>query len=144
MKRIPIAAFLLLAPSLVHAQQPLPPLVASGLDSMKAGHCETTFRNWGKAWSSPTDAGKMQSLISSCDVLSHLGALHGYEVVKSVEVGQRLLRIYVILLYENQPVYMLVVAYRPAADWKIIAVNWNTLSEKVFPAALLPAEHPGP
>jgi hypothetical protein len=146
MKMRKFAVFISLAihPTISAAQKPLPPPVVAGLDSLRTGHCDAAFRTWTIAWTSPDDAAKRETLLGSCEILARFGSLHGYDVVQLVPIGPNLLRVYAVLRYDTQPVYMLLVAYRPDDAWKITSVNWNTLSEKVFPPSLLPAENPGP
>ena len=50
-----------------------------------------------------------------------------------------------MLLYEIQPAYVMVVAYRPGeTDWKVGTVNWHTDPDKVIPASVIPPQRPGP
>jgi hypothetical protein len=135
----------LLTPTVVSAQQSLPPTVQAGLDSLAHGRCEAAFRIWSASWTStPDGAAKRESIIGSCRGLNSLGPVSGYDIIDVVPVTKNLLRVYVLLKCENQPVYLLLVAYRPEATWKVTTVNWHTNSENVLPANLFPPEHPKP
>lgn len=139
-----LVGLLTVIPSLVAAQQPIPPLVSKGLDLLIDGQCEAAFQEWTNGWTAPDDSVKRQTLMGSCAVLQQFGKLNGYDIVRVVPVTPSLTRVYVLLRYDLQPLYLLLVAYRPKRDWKITTVTWNTLPEKVFPPDILPSEHPGP
>ena len=134
---------LLLLPA-VGASQQAPPIATKGLDLLVAGQCEAGFRAWTAGWTAPDDSMKRETLIGTCTVLPQFGKLNGYDIIRVVSVTPNLTRVYVLLRYDLQPLYLLLVAYRPKDDWKVITVTWNTLPEKVFPPDILPSEHPGP
>lgn len=123
-------------------QSELPAPIESGLRDLTAGRCTDAFTAWSQNWTGPDNVGKQQSLVAGCDVLGRLGTLHGYDVLRVIDVGPHVRRVYLVLRYELQPVYLMLVAYRPAAEWKVNTVNWNTLPDKVLPAAVAPAERP--
>jgi hypothetical protein len=64
--------------------------------------------------------------------------MQGYEVLSDSAVGTHLAFVYTVLLFDKQPVFLLLIAYRPKDDWKVMTVNWNTTAEKVLPTTLLP------
>ncbi len=122
----------------------LPPPVNRGLTALQAGQCEAAFREWSIAWTAPEDSAKGERLVSGCAVLSKFGPLNGYDVIRTLYVTPHVSRVYIALLYAKQPVYLMLVAYRSGSDWKILVVNWHTDYDKVIPASLFGAEHPGP
>jgi hypothetical protein len=124
----------------LHAQSPPPTVVVRGFEMLGAGHCSDAFREWSTAWVQPEDAGKREALLGSCATLAAFGKMHGHDIVRIVTVTPHLTRVYAVLRYTNQPIYLLVVAYRPDDEWKVLAVNWHTFSEKVFPPEILSAE----
>jgi hypothetical protein len=135
------ALILALGYSNLAAQAALPDPVASGLESLKGGQCANAFDLWTNSWTDPGEAGNRDQLRGSCAYLSKLGELRGIEILDRPAIGVNIAYTYVTLLYEKQPVFMLLVAYRPATEWKVMTVNWNTDAMKVLPAKLLP---PGP
>lgn len=139
---IPLA-ILSSTPVLALAQQGLPAPVTQGLESLTGGDCKAAFELWTSTWTAPEESEKRRTLVNGCQIIERFGWLRGYDVVKVVNVTPHLMRVYAVLLYDPQPVYILVVAYRPASTWKVVSLNWNTLVEKVFPPDLLPAEHFG-
>ncbi len=132
----------LLTPTVMTAQQSLPPPVQAGLDSLVRGRCEVAFRIWSASWTStPDGAAKRETIVGSCRALSGLGPMSGYDIIHVVPVTKNLMRVYVLLKYGIQPVYLLLVAYRPEATWRVTSVNWHTNSENVLPPNLLPPEN---
>ena len=135
----------LLTPTMISAQQSLPPPVQAGLDSLARGHCEVAFRIWTASWTStPDGAAKRETMVGSCKPIGGLGSISGYDIIHVVPVTENLMRVYVLLKYEIQPVYLLLVAYRADATWRVTSVNWNTNSENVLPPNLLFPENPKP
>src|SRR5690349_16889235 len=125
-------------------QRDIPAPIIEGLTSLSAGHCSEAFVAWSRGWTGPDDVGKQEQLRGSCDVLARFGKLQGYDVLRVVDVGPHVRRVYLVLRYEIQPVYMMLVAYQPTDAWKVITVNWNTIADKVLPATVTPAERPSP
>jgi hypothetical protein len=139
-----LALFALVRTPAGWAQESLPAPVAHGLAALQEGHCEAAFQEWSASWTSAEDAAKRQQILTSCGLLNALGALNGQDIIRTIDVTPHVQRVYVMLLYEKQPVYLMLVAYRSRAEWKVMTVNWNTDYDKVVPATLLGAEHAHP
>lgn len=138
-----LGLLVLFAPLPARAQAPvLPPLVLTGLKTMVEGRCRVALTTWTSTWPEEAAAGR-DRLISGCEELSKFGAVDGYDLVRVVDVTPSLLRIYVVLRYDIQPVYLVLVAYAPdTKTWKINAVLWNTNPDDIFPPELVPLQHP--
>jgi hypothetical protein len=82
----------------------------------------------------------------SCATLREVGGhIHGYDVLRTLEITPHLSRVYVLLLYEIQPIYLMLVLDRPGeGDWNVSTVNWNTDPDKVVPASIMSSQHPEP
>ena len=128
----------------VSAQDQLAPSIARGLASLRAGQCTTAFKGWTEQWTDPEDAAKRDQVIAGCGTLARFGTMRGYDVLRSVNVSAHVQRTYLILLYDKQPVYFMIVLYRPEAAWKVQTLNWNTDYDKVVPAGLFGEERPRP
>jgi len=134
----------LLIPAIGLAQAPVPGLVKAGLDSLHVGHCEAALRVWTSSWTSPDDLAKRQTLIDSCGMLARMGTPNGYDVARAAAIGPNVLRVYAVLRYDTQPIYLLVEAYRPSDQWKITGVFWNTNPDKLPPTPTFSRESAGP
>ncbi|HEV8357305.1 MAG TPA: hypothetical protein VGQ17_11120 [Gemmatimonadales bacterium] len=139
-----ISAVALAWTTAVSAQDQLAPLIARGLASLRAGECTAAFKGWTEQWTGPEEAAKRDQMIAGCGMLARFGTLRGYDVLRSVNVSPHVQRAYIILLYDKQPVYFMIVLYRPEAAWKVQTLNWNTDYDKVVPAGLFGEEHPRP
>lgn len=117
----------------------LPAPVQAGLDSLEAGRCDAAFVQWSRPPGPGTGTGAVQRL-TDCAALKRLGTLHGHEVLRVVPVGQHIRRVYLLLRYETQPVYALVVAYQPDAAWVVIKTNWSVNADRVLPLDMVPNE----
>ena len=126
-------------PGLVSAQGVPRPVVVDGLKIWSGGHCPDAIKAWTKKWSKESGA---DQLVGGCDDFQTFGAVHGYDVIRVVDVTPNLQRIYVLLRYEEQPVYLSLVAYAyDPANWEVVAVNWNTDPDKIVPREILPPQH---
>ncbi len=128
-------------PARLFAQAELAPVVQQGLDALRDGRCQDAFNLWTKSW---PEAQKSQ-MAASCSALEQYGgSIHGYDIVRTLEITPHLRRVYVVLLYQIQPIYVMLVVYRPGdADWRVNTVNWNSDPDKVFPTSVAPLQHPG-
>ena len=135
---------LIALPSAAVAQDAVPRPVTEGLQSLAVGHCASAMTRWTAWWTRSDDATKRNQLIASCPVLDSVGgALLGYDVIKVLDVTPHLRRVYILLRYERQPLYMMLTAYAPdGTGWKVMAVNWNTDIDKVVPPNVFPPERP--
>lgn len=126
----------------LRAQTPIPTLVQQGLDSLTKGRCQGAFDLWTKSW---LEVQKAQMAPTCSAFQEYGGVFHGYEVLKTVEITPHLTRVYVVLLYQIQPIYMMVVLYRPGeTEWKVSSVNWHTDPDKVVPPSIMPPQRPAP
>jgi hypothetical protein len=137
-----VIALVALATSL-SAQLDVPIPVQRGLDALRAGRPDSAAAEWTRKWTSADDSGKREQLIASLQTLARVaGPAHGFDVVRVVEVTAHLRWVYVLLLCERQPAYLMLVVYRQANEWRITAVNWNTDADKVLPEWLIASERP--
>ena len=121
----------------------LPPPVTAGLDALEAGRCDEAFTHWQPPPTATSGTNAVQRL-TDCASLRRLGVLHGHELLRVVSVGTRIRRVYLLLRYQAQPVYMLLVAYQPADEWTILRVNWNINADRILPPTIAPPERGGP
>jgi hypothetical protein len=118
----------------------LPAPVQAGLDALEDGRCDAAFVHWSRPAGSPgAGTGAVQRL-TDCAALRRLGTLHGHELLRVVPVGERIRRVYLVLRYQTQPVYLLVVAYRPDNEWFVIKTSWSLYADRVLPPDLVPPE----
>lgn len=126
------------------AATPLPPPITAGVDALEAGRCDDAFKQWSPPITRPgTGTGAVQRL-TDCASLRRLGTLHGHEVLRVVPVGTRVRRVYLLLRYQVQPVYIVLVAYQPADDWQVIRTSWSTNADRILPPTMVPPERAEP
>jgi hypothetical protein len=122
----------------------LPAPVTAGLEALEAGRCDEAFKHWSSRSTASTAGTNAIQRLTDCASLRRLGALHGHELLRVVGVGTRIRRVYLMLRYDAQPVYLLLLAYQPADEWSIIKVNWNTNADRVLPPTMVPPERAEP
>ena len=135
-----MTSILLIALLQAAAQAALPAPVTAGLTALQEGRCDAAFVHWSRPATTPgVGTGAVQRL-TDCATLKRLGELHGHDVLRVVPVGERIRRVYLILRYQAQPVYILLVAYRPDDEWFVIKTNWNVSADRVLPPDMVPPE----
>jgi len=127
----------------LEAQSQPAPLAIEGFTLLEAGKCDSAFALWSSGWVGTDGEAKSAQLVASCRLLTPLGELAGHDVIRTVDITPRLQRIYAVLRYRTQPVYILLVAYKPTSEWQIQTVNWNTEMDRVVPPQMFGPEHPG-
>ena len=145
--RFPVIALVCVALASFSARltsQALPPIATQGLDLLVTGRGDSAVRLWTSAWTGPEDIGKRQDVIDGFRQLSKmLGRVHGYDLIRVVDITPHLRRAYFLLRYEKQPVYLLLVLYEAKEAWMVATFNFNTDGDKVLPPTLFGDEHPG-
>jgi hypothetical protein len=121
----------------------LPSPVSAGIDALEAGRCDDAFKHWSPPPAPGANTGAVQRL-TDCASLRRLGTLHGHEVLRVVSIGTRVRRIYLLLRYQSQPVYVVLVAYQPADEWQVIRTGWSTTADRILPPTLVPPERAEP
>jgi hypothetical protein len=78
------------------------------------------------------------TLLSSLQNISeHLGQALGYDLVRLFDITPNVRYAYMVVRYERQPLYARFLVYRPAREWQVNGVLWNTDASVVFPASLM-------
>jgi len=128
MMRALLAATLFATPVALHAQKiDTPPIVTQGLEVyMKAGG-DSALNLW-LGWWPATDSANVKELHMFVSVLkNNFGTPKGYEVVATTALGTRIRYSYVILWFDEKPVYLTLRSYQtPTGEWHVLYVGGNT------------------
>jgi hypothetical protein len=138
--RFVVLLLLVATPQRVAAQDEVPRIVQQGIALLRSGNCGQAFDLWAGHWPDP----QKSQMSDSCSLLQdNGGALKGYDLLRVVTITPRLARIYLVLVYERQPIYFMFVAYKPdTPDWTINTINWNSDPDKVIPKEIVPPMRP--
>lgn len=123
---------------------PLPSNIAQALETFRTDGAAAGVKALTPGWSSGADADKQVQLIDAFAKLEPFaGKMLGYDVARTVSVSNHLQRNYLVLLYERQPVYLLLTLYQPpGTPWQVVTFNFHTDPRQVFPPSLLESEFP--
>lgn len=138
--RLVVLLAMVVVPRPLAAQDELPRIVHQGIDLMRSGNCTEAMDLWIGHWPDP----QKSQMYDSCAVLQELGGtLHGYDVLRIVPLTSHVTRVYLVLLYQKQPIYFMVLVYKPGEQaWTVNTINWNTDPDKVIPKELVPPMRP--
>lgn len=129
-------AFAIGNPHSVMAQD-VPRVVVEGLDLLVAGQNRRAVVTWGRHWAGSDTAQIAAVLALLEDAGELLGKPHAYELVQTFEVGNSLQHLYMLVLYEKQPLFAHFIVYKPQVDWRVNAVRFSTDVAAVFPPSLV-------
>ena len=138
---VALLALALLSPLTAAAQRPaLPPILTRAFALLEADSLEASTRLWVGTLTSPSDSARIETILSWLQrTREFAGAFRGYDVINTELVSPHLMRTYVLMVYERQPVYGQVVMYNPGSDppgWHVQSVTWNTDPAKAWPSTL--------
>ena len=119
--------------------QPLPNLVTKALAAFQAKGPEAGVKALTPNWNTIDDEGKQRQLIDGfTQIQEFAGPLVGYDLARRFDVSAHLTVAYIVLLFEHQPVFLVLTLYSaPGRDVIVTAVDYHTIAAKVFPAVLL-------
>ncbi len=138
-----LSLFLLtILPTAAAAQSTQPPaFVIQGLEAYVHQDRGAAVNIWTASWGEEFGAQREQLNASIRQLEQTLGKPTGYEVVRTVSVGQRIRRVYMLLWFESQPLFGFANTYEaPNAGWKLVDITWHTNPREVWPAALYEPE----
>lgn len=122
----------------------VPEVAVRGLQALREGHEEVALGLWTTTWPNVMPKEQLDNFRAGFAKLSQtVGPLKTYTIVRVFEVTPHLRRVYARLDYAEQPVYLMLAAYRPAAQWQITSIEYNTDAKEVFPPTLA-ASTPAP
>jgi hypothetical protein len=137
--RLSVLLVMVTVPLRLAAQDEVPRIIHQGIDLMRSDNCAEAFDLWIGHWPDP----QKSQMADSCSVLQENGGtLHGYDVLKVVTLTPHVSRVYLVLLYQKQPIYFMLLSYKPEQAWTVNTINWNTDPDKVIPKDLLPPMRP--
>lgn len=126
--------------------QTLPPLATQGLDALVHGQSDSAVRVWTRAWTSPDDSMKrIQFQIGFQHMYDVLGSPFAYDLIRTVDITPHLHRVYFMVRYRKQPVYLMLALYQTQdSSWVVTSINFNPDPDRVLPPEFFGTQHQGP
>ena len=137
MRNLLLSSILLLCAAPVSAQSDVPDVVTDGLAAYAGRGVDAALDVWLESWSDEDRAvarPQLRTVFQRFD--EQAGPMLGYDHVGFARWGERAGRVYVIMLFENQPIYARFDVYRPTNRWNVVNVTVNTDPAQVFPPEL--------
>ena len=120
------------------AQGPsVPPVVRRGLDAYRSSGGDAAVRAWLVNSPLANDSGAANSVIVLRRLEQVYGSMVGDEVLKVNPIGNHVVRVYVVLLFQKGPVYMWLECYETASQWLVSAFLFNPRPDPILPSTLL-------
>lgn len=120
------------------AQGPsVPPVVRRGLDAYRSNGGDAAIRAWLVNSPLANDSGAANSVIVLRRLEQVYGSMVGDEVLKVNPIGNHVVRVYVVLLFQKGPVYMWLKCYETASQWLVSAFLFNPRPDPILPSTLL-------
>jgi len=137
--RFPLVLAMVVCPVQLGAQQPsVAPIVREGLEAYRSRDAAAAVAVWTRGWGE-VDSAKVRQLRESLRTLEeNYGRMHGYDLLRTTQLGSKVRRSYALLYYEGRPLYAFFHAYQvPDGTWKIMDMTWNTNWKEVVPPGVL-------
>lgn len=120
------------------AQVPsVPPVVRRGLDAFRSSGGDAAIRAWLVNSPLANDSGAANSVIVLRRLQQAYGSMVGDEVLKVSPIGNHVVRVYVVLLFQKGPVYMWLECYETSSQWLVSAFLFNPRPDPILPSTLL-------
>lgn len=119
----------------------VPVIVLEGLKTFQANGSQAALGVWLK--DSPigdnlTTTGPI--LLTLRDLDTKYGKVTGYEVFKTISIGTRVRRVYVLIFYERGPVFAYFDCYQRGGGWNIPSFLLSPRLSEVIPANLVSSQ----
>jgi len=116
----------------------LPDVVQAGFEALVSEGYETAMDVWAATWANERDqATRAQVEGAFRQLFESYGPTRAYDVVEVVELGNRLRNVYGVLVHDDLPVYVMLVAYDAPDGWRVTTIVFNVLIREVFPERLI-------
>ena len=112
----------------------LPQIIANGLQAYKDKGPEEAVKAWIKG--GPVDGSKdaLSQANNLRQVQDYYGAYQTFEIVSSKDISPKTRIVYLVLDYENGPLFAKFVAYKAEHGWIVTYFNFNTKEDAIqFP-----------
>ena len=115
----------------------LPQIVQGGLTAYRSGGADSAVHTWLRNSPLAHDSSALRSALALHEIEQAYGMMVGHETLKVVPIGSRVLRIYLVILYQRAPLYVWFECYESSAQWLVSSFLFNARAEAIFPPGLL-------
>jgi hypothetical protein len=118
------------------SSEDVPAFILAGLQAYKEKGPEEAVRVWikGSALDGSKDALSQANTLRQ--VQDYYGAYKDYEIVSTWEITPRTRVIYLVLDFDNGPLFSKFLAYRSDQAWVLVNFSFNTKEEVILPTAV--------
>lgn len=125
------------APLVAQEQAESLSVATAGLDVFVASGADSAIAVWLSGATFDTLATRASLGQGFARMAEQRGPMLGYDVVRVLPIGTHVRRVYAVLHYEEGPGYLYLELFRTPGGWVTQAVEFNAVSEEVFPPGLL-------
>jgi len=131
------------APSL-SAQRDVPKIVRDGLEAFRVQGVDAGIRALTPQWTLESDRANQDYLIETFGKITPAaGRVTGSDIAAIHDVSAHVRKVYVVLLFERMPVYMVLTTFQPIdKDWAVVNITFNTNVKEIFPAWMVDPQAP--
>ncbi len=123
----------------------VPPIVTAGLEAYRANGLRAALDVWLK--DSPVGgnpAATTQLVQGLAPIEALYGRMIGHDILRTVNIGPHVRRVYAALLFERGPLYAFFDCYQTPRGWIIPGFLTNTKPQEILPPALLAGQGAAP
>ena len=116
----------------------MPAVILSGLHAYKSQGPAAAVKVWLNGSPANSDSMLVSNTVRALNSIeTAYGSFVGHETLATSPLGSRVVRHYLILLYERGPLYVYFDAYRTSDRWVLTGFLFNTKPEAIIPSRLL-------
>lgn len=120
------------------AAQDVPPILIRGLEAYQAGGYQAGMDAWLEGWGEKDRQPFESQFIPLFQQLEiQAGEYTGYEILGMVRWGERSRRVYLLMFYEERPLYCRFDLYQSGGAWRVMNITVNTDPQQIFPSEML-------
>lgn len=129
----------LAAPTVSLGQVALSPaVVVAGLEAYEHSGANAALDQWLKGWAPADDSTARATLAPSlAQFEATSGKMIGYDLLGTATWGLHACRSYVVIRFEQRPLYARFDAYDGSIGWRVLNVTWHLDPAEVFPVPML-------
>ena len=122
----------------LQAQTDIPGIVTDGLAVYQKSGGKEALATWLKNSALENDmATRLKVVGGLTQIEGAYGKMVGFEPIRSVSIAPSLRRIYILVKFEQGPVYAVFDCYKRAGDWIIPTLDFNTKPTAILPPNIL-------
>lgn len=116
----------------------IPPAVVRGLDAYKREGERAAVRAWLAGSPAGKDTTNLPQVLEGLETVARAyGKMSGYDVLRVLQIGSRVRRAYIVILFDTGALYALFECYQAPSGWIVSSFITNLRASEILPGDLI-------